>query len=333
MRFFHGFLYKAMKRLPKFTRTLQAEPKEHGQQNEPSESEIEDSLSGAGKSSRRAQRDWVNVEYERLLREQEEQKQQAELEASEYEKPRLSHETIMQILRARNASELPHDLSVAYRWQKVEMNKFKEGPFRDEEPDLWSYTSKREFDNAWLDWDWRKTLHDRNLNVKYHTYLKRIINQWGVRMIMSVPNLPPLAEAYNDKKETYHDDKPKPLLMIKLNPTLGTVELSNRKTKPSDVDYHISLAFTNEIYRLNVKDMQDGIEQGKQAYMDLHRALHNKPVLLLGKAGQKFYFDITHAYILNDTGTDVVDILKEFKQIEWLHNCGRYHDRPIHISM
>ena len=213
------------------------------------------------------------------------------------------------------------------------MKEFRETPFREDEPDVRWYASNWEFNDAWIGWDWRKTLHDRNLTTHDHRYLKGIIDNWGVRMIMSIPNLPLVEESYDDKRQNYKDDKPKPLLRIKLNPTMGTVELSNRVTKPSDVDYHISLAFTNEIYRFNVMDMQDGIEQGKRAYRELQRSLQNKPVLLLGKAGQKFYYDIHHAYILNNRGTDVIDILEVFPEIEGLHNCGRYHDRPIHISM
>ena len=213
------------------------------------------------------------------------------------------------------------------------MKEFQGTPFREDEPDVRWYASKWEFENAWNQWDWRKTLHDRNLTTYDHKYLKKTLDKWGVRMIMSLPNLPLVEESYDDKNEEYKDGKPKPLLMIKLNPTMGTVELSNRVTKPSDVDYHISLAFTNEIYRFNVMDMQDGIEQGKRAYRQLQQAFQNKPVLLLGKAGQKFYYDINHAYILNNAGTDVINILEVFPEIEWLHNCGRYHDRPIHISM
>ena len=142
---------------------------------------------------------------------------------------------------------------------------------------------------------------------------------------------------YEREEYGYEEEKKKnkPLLMIKTRPVEDKfIHRIGRAVTEAEMkwDYHISLAFTNEIHRFDLLDSAKGVELGKKAYNGLRDLLHEKRAVLRGHM-EGSTFRVEEIALLKDESDEVGETLGMPNDIIRLHNTGEYCNRSIHVSM
>ena len=133
----------------------------------------------------------------------------------------------------------------------------------------------------------------------------------------------------NDKNKWDWIEIDRPLLMIKTRPLQHFIHRIGRRVQQSDVDwdYHISLCFTNELHRFDLRNDDNGVRLGKATYNRLREQFNGKECILKGHQ-QKDMFVVDKITMLPNN----VDINMPEEAV-MLHNAGSYADREYHVSM
>ena len=130
------------------------------------------------------------------------------------------------------------------------------------------------------------------------------------------------------KHKYVSEKKATPLLMIKTLPREG--KFIHRIGRPvtdeeRKWDYHISMSFTHEIHRFDLRNSEDGVRLGKETYNRLRARFNGKEAVLHGHMGGSTF--VVDEMLVEGETIPVPD------EVVMLHNAGRYCNRPIHVSM
>jgi hypothetical protein len=187
------------------------------------------------------------------------------------------------------------------------------------------------------------SLEDRRISQEEFDRRREIIETHGMPVRLIVNPLPEDSDLYeantqewvddeNSERGGYYRDRAE-LLMISLVPVrnlgAGFQRLRERPRRRGQPDYHISLCFTNELHRFNLYDRHQGVQRGKAAYQTLRNRYNGRLAVLRGRV-RRTSFELngrTHVHQLT-----VNNIVRD-DDVWALHDCGSYHDRPLHVSL
>jgi hypothetical protein len=131
----------------------------------------------------------------------------------------------------------------------------------------------------------------------------------------------------NHERGGYWLELEAPLLMIKTRPRRGFTHLRNRPRRPGEM-YHVPLCFTNELHRFDLRDRGVGVRLGLAEYEKLRQRYHGRAAVLRGRAVRDT-FELDRRSVVEGSTLNIANDAA----VRSLHDAGRFHDRPLHVSM